>query len=197
MKIELTDITKKYDGRVVIDGFTAVFEAGGAYLLTGPSGIGKTTLLRIMLGLEKADAGEISYFAGNARIHPQFPLHAGVVFQEDRLCEGLSAVDNVAMIFGTPDEESIRAQLSRILPADELDKPVRELSGGMRRRVCIVRACMAQSDLLVMDEPFNGLDDETRDRCIAYIREMRKSRTLVIVSHLTEGLDFCRRLTMD
>ena len=244
-RIELRSVTKSYDGKTVLQEFTAVLEAGGAYLLTGPSGSGKTTLLRILIGLESADEGEVVYRVGKAYDAPDgcateekqhdgktgydpesgcggktvysektihgrkircagetghgtdMPVSAGAVFQEDRLCEEFSATDNVAMIFKKPDIDTIRRELSILLPADELDKPVRELSGGMRRRVCIVRACMKPSELLAMDEPFNGLDASTRDRCISYIRSRQASRTLLIVSHGTQGLEFCRRFRLD
>ena len=87
-----------------------------------------------------------------------------------------------------------REELEQILPADELDKPVRELSGGMRRRVSIVRAVAVPSDLLVMDEPFTGLDPETRQKAIDYILRKKGDKPFVITSHETEGLDFCRRI---
>ncbi len=204
-EIRLHSVTKSYDGKRVLKGITATLEAGGAYLLTGPSGSGKTTLLRIILGLESADEGEIEYGAINGCVGEKShdgktgydgETSASAVFQEDRLCEEFSAVDNVAMIFKKPDLESIRRELSLLLPADELDKPVRELSGGMRRRVCIVRACMKPSELLAMDEPFNGLDAAIRDRCIAYMRSRQASRTLLIVSHSVQGLEFCCRMNI-
>ena len=183
--VSLVKISKSYDKRPVLCGYDAAFESGGAYLLTGPSGSGKTTLIRILLGLETADAGSVLYTP-----KPSF----GAVFQEDRLCEEFSATDNVAMVFRHPDRELIRRELSRILPGDSLDKPVCELSGGMRRRVCIVRACLCPSQFLVMDEPFNGLDAETRRHCIDYIKERQGSRTLLIASHLVDGLEYCHRI---
>ncbi len=185
--VSLVKISKSYDKRPVLRGYDAAFESGGAYLLTGPSGSGKTTLIRILLGLETADAGSVLYTS-----KPSF----GAVFQEDRLCEEFSAADNVAMIFRHPDREMIRRELSRILPGDSLDKPVCELSGGMRRRVCIVRACLRPSQFLVMDEPFNGLDAETRRHCIDYIKERQGSRTLLIASHLVDGLEYCHRIRL-
>lgn len=185
--VSLVKISKSYDKRPVLCGYDAAFESGGAYLLTGPSGSGKTTLIRILLGLETADAGSVLYTP-----KPSF----GAVFQEDRLCEEFSATDNVAMVFRHPDRELIRCELSRILPDYSLDKPVCELSGGMRRRVCIVRACLRPSQFLIMDEPFNGLDAETRRHCIEYIKERQGSRTLLIASHLVDGLEYCHRIRL-
>ena len=185
--VSLVKISKSYDKKPVLRGYDMTFESGGAYLLTGPSGSGKTTLIRILLGLETADAGSVLYTP-----KPSF----GAVFQEDRLCEEFSATDNVAMVFRHPDRELIRCELSRILPDDSLDKPVCELSGGMRRRVCIVRACLRPSQFLIMDEPFNGLDAETRRHCIEYIKERQGSRTLLIASHLVDGLEYCHRIRL-
>lgn len=185
--VSLVKISKSYDKKPVLRGYDVTFESGGAYLLTGPSGSGKTTLIRILLGLETADAGSVLYTP-----KPSF----GAVFQEDRLCEEFSATDNVAMVFRHPDRELIRCELSRILPDDSLDKPVCELSGGMRRRVCIVRACLRPSQFLIMDEPFNGLDAETRRHCIEYIKERQGSRTLLIASHLVDGLEYCHRIRL-
>ena len=82
----------------------------------------------------------------------------------------------------------------QLLPKESLDKPVRELSGGMRRRVCIVRACIIPSDVIIMDEPFAGLDEENRKKALQYINRVRKSTPLVLTSHSAEDLAFCRRI---
>lgn len=85
-------------------------------------------------------------------------------------------------------------ELRELLPEECLNKPVHMLSGGMRRRVSIVRACIVPSDILVMDEPFTGLDAETRDQAIAFIRARQGNKPLVITTHDTEGLSFCREI---
>lgn len=189
LALRLEHISKSYDGKPVLEDLSEEVKAGECCVLTGPSGVGKTTLLRLILGLEAPDSG---------RIVTSRPLRASVVFQEDRLFEGFTAAENCRAVLGKetggPGEEEIRRALSEILPADELDKPVSELSGGMRRRVCLARACLFPSDLLVLDEPFSGLDDETRMRCIRFLRDRRNGRTLLLSSHGTGGLDFCREI---
>lgn len=189
--LRMEKLCKSYDGKPVLKDFTEELREGECCVLTGPSGSGKTTLLRLILGLEEADAGQIR--------SPR-PLKTSVVFQEDRLFESFNAAENCAAVLGKgpdmPGDREIREALSEILPADELDKPVAELSGGMRRRVCLVRACLYPSDLLLLDEPFTGLDDKNRALCIRFLLKHRKGRTMLLSSHGTEGLEFCREISV-
>ncbi len=192
MIIEIDNISKSYGNQKVIENFSLQIESEHSYVITGESGSGKTTLLRILLGLETADEGRISLLGDY-----KYPyLNAGVVFQEDRLLEGFSAVENVAMASRRMAKETAREELEKLLPADQLDKPVRELSGGMKRRVAIVRACSISSDILILDEPFTGLDDGNKEKVIQYIRQKQGNNPLVITSHSLEGLEFCRNISI-
>ena len=190
MTIEGDHICKSYDGRQVLKDVSFHISEDNAYVITGPSGAGKTTLIRILLGLERPDSG-IVHLLGDYK----YPwINAGVVFQEDRLCMDFSAVRNVSMVNRRISDAMAREELMQLLPKESLDKPVRELSGGMRRRVCIVRACIIPSDVIIMDEPFAGLDEENRKKALQYINRVRKSTPLVLTSHSAEDLAFCRRI---
>lgn len=169
--IVVKNIRKAYGEQDVLSGVDAVYEAGGIYYLTSPSGSGKTTLLRIICGLENADEGSVS---GADRY--------SVVFQEDRLCEDYSAVKNVSIVTG--DEEKAKEMLCRLLPEDALSKPCRELSGGMKRRVAVVRAMEAESECVLLDEPFTGMDAVTKDNAEKYIRDRQRGRVLIIATHI-------------
>ncbi len=188
MTIEAEHIYKSYDGKPVLEDFCLDVSSDSSYVITGESGAGKTTFLRILLGLEKPDQGRVRLLGD----YKYSRVNAGVVFQEDRLCEESSAVENVAMVSKKLSERIARQELEKLLPADQLDKPVKELSGGMRRRVCIVRACVVPSDVLVMDEPFAGLDEENRRKCIEYIRSVQGTTPLVLTAHSLDGLGFCK-----
>ena len=172
--LKIQGISKRFGGREVLRNVTAAFPAGSVTCLLGPSGFGKTTLLRIIAGLEKPDEGRID----------GVPARIGFVFQEDRLCEDFSAVSNVRLVTGksVPKEEIIR-HLAEIGLGDSLDKPVREYSGGMKRRVAIVRAVCYPADLLILDEPFKGLDEKLRLEVIGYIRKHTAGKTVICVTH--------------
>ncbi|MBE6003495.1 MAG: ABC transporter ATP-binding protein [Lachnospiraceae bacterium] len=199
MQINFKGITKIYEGKPVLDRVDLHIDTASDsrdVLLRGPSGIGKTTLLRIIAGLEKPDSGSVEISMGEAA-HGGKGLRVGMVFQEDRLLEQLSSVDNVSLVDPSVSRERARRALSEILEPEALEKPVRELSGGMKRRVAIVRAVLPPSDILVMDEPFTGLDPKTRKRVIDYIMKNKGRRPLILASHEPEGLPEMRELTLE
>lgn len=172
MKIQ--HLCKSFDGKVVLDHVSLTLESGGTACLMAPSGRGKTTLLRCIAGLEAPDSGQIT----------DLPERIAYVFQEDRLCDGFSAVDNIRLVTGKAlGEGEIRRHLEELGLAGSLDQPVRELSGGMRRRVVISRAVCFGADLLLLDEPFKGLDDEARQQTADYILRHRGAAAILCVTH--------------
>ncbi len=192
MTIEVKDVSKSFNGQKVLDNFNLNIESEHSYILTGPSGCGKTTLLRLILGLDEPDSGSVGLLGDY-----KYPyINSGVVFQEDRLCEDYDAVTNVTMVSKKVFRQTVIEELKKLLPEEALFRPVRELSGGQRRRVAIVRACAIPSDVLIMDEPFTGLDDESRNAAIAYIREKQGTGPLVITTHDTKGLEFGRLIDL-
>lgn len=172
-KLQLIKLEKSYGGQKVLEGVDRTFEPGGWYFLTQPSGSGKTTLLRLIAGLEMPDGGRME---GRGTV--------SMVFQEQRLCEEYSAVRNIEMVLG--NRQRARESLERLLPPDCLDKPCGQLSGGMKRRVAIVRAMEAESDLVLLDEPFSGLDKENRRLVTDYIREKSGGRIVITATHQLE-----------
>ena len=178
MKIILENISKSYDGRKVLDDLSYTFEPGKPVVIGGESGIGKTTLLRIIEGLETPDSGNV-IFEGSSREKCRF----APVFQETRLIESLNAVGNVKLIDRSLSAEHIEKELSALIPAEELHKKVRDLSGGTARRVEIVRAILAPSDVLIMDEPLTGLDDDNAAKVTDYILNNIGERIFIASSH--------------
>ena len=172
--IILSHICKSYGENRVLEDLSAVFPAGDVSIIRGPSGAGKTTLLRLIMGLEKPDSGTM---AG-------VPERISAVFQEDRLCEQMTVLQNVlAGSTARAGRHQAEGHLREAGLGGSLLLPVSACSGGMKRRAAIVRAILAESDLVVLDEPFAGLDPETRDRTERYIERHAAGRTILLVSH--------------
>lgn len=172
--IVLTGVSKSFDGREILKNVSMRFEAGQTVCIRGRSGIGKTTLLRIIAGLMAPDSGTVSVV----------PERIGFVFQEDRLCEDFSALSNIRLVTGRalPKEDILR-HLEELELAESALQPVRDFSGGMKRRVALARAVCADPDLLILDEPFKGLDPELRMKVIAYIKRHVEGKTVLCVTH--------------
>lgn len=188
MTIELKHITKTYDGLPVLKDVSMVFRDGGCYCLMSPSGSGKTTLLRILMGLEAPDAGTIRALSpANTDGPPAYTVSS--VFQEDRLCESFSPIENISMCAGRSIKPSrVKWELARLLPEECLTRPVATLSGGMKRRVAVMRALLTPSDLLIMDEPFTGMDETLKHSVISYIKEKQDKRLLIMSTHQEEDV---------
>lgn len=189
--IRICNLSKAYGEQQVLSDLTCTIKNGGRYCLMAPSGSGKTTLLRLMNRIELPDAGTIE----------GLPEYIGVVFQEDRLCEDYDVISNIMLTMKRENREkengcknviiaeSVRKEALNILPEECLTKKVSELSGGMRRRCAILRALLSDAELLIMDEPFTGLDDENREKTAVYILNKLNGRTLIVSTHREEDIE--------
>ena len=183
--IVLEHVSKSFGRQSVLTDFSYRFESRGLYRLIGKSGIGKTTLLRIIAGLEKPDGGTV-HVSGDL----------SYLFQDRRLFDSLTALENVALVAskGMPKSEK-RTRASDLLcalgieQADQM-KRIPELSGGMQQRVAIARALFFPAPILLLDEPTKELDAENR----AILREMislqARDRLVIISGHETDDGDY-------
>lgn len=174
--LELKGVSKAYDEKKALDGFDVILPDFGTVAILGQSGCGKTTLLRLIAGLEKPDSGKI-ILPHKAKI--------SMVFQEDRLLDALDVRGNVLAVLGRGDESRRLADecLDRCGLLSVADEPVSSLSGGMKRRVAIARAIAFNGDILLLDEPFKGLDDETKRQVCDFVFENDDSRLTIFITH--------------
>ena len=178
MELQVEHLCKRYGENAVLDDISFTARVGVTRLL-GPSGICKTTLLRVLLGLETPDSGTVN--------GDKFRWTA--VFQENRLLEGLDAEENLRFVLGANyNAASAQALLEELGLGDVGKKKVRDYSGGMQRRLALARALLAPSDALALDEPFTGLDADNRaaaQRCVA---RAAREKIVLLVSHEDDAL---------
>ena len=179
MNIELNNVTKKYNNNVIFESLSFTFKENEITCIMGASGVGKTTLVRMIAGLTNYDGNitnvdKISY-----------------IFQEDRLIPNLTVYQNLEYVIkGIYKEKETRNEIiNNILDKIELKEYASyypsELSGGMAQRVSIARAFIYPSDVLIMDEPFKQMDKELKDKIISEFLSLLKEnkRTVIYITH--------------
>lgn len=169
----IKEITKSYGKQKVLENISFNLNESERICIYGKSGIGKTTLLRIIAGLEKADSGKIT-FVGKV----------SMVFQEDHLLENTDVYTNLYCVLGSRfDKAEVDMHLKEVGLEGAGNKIVSELSGGMKRRVAIVRCMMKSSEIILLDEPFKGLDTILKDNIIRYVVKYLNGRAVIMVTH--------------
>ena len=174
--IAVSSVTVRYGEHAVLSDFSLALPPGSVTAVLGPNGSGKTTLGRVVLGLTAPSAGTVLGVCG---------LRRAAVFQDNRLVEHLTAVGNVRLVLPrSVPRSSIAAALREVgLDSATLAKPVRALSGGQRRRVAVVRGLLPEAELVVLDEPFTGLDADARVLTLDWARARLAGRTAVLITH--------------
>lgn len=171
--IKIEKLSFAYGGNKIFDSFDLKIENGGRVCLFGESGIGKTTLLRIIMGLEKSFDGTVD--TESARI--------SAVFQEDRLLPFKTVAENITLF---ADEATAIECLGALGVGSAAGLYPSELSGGMARRVAIARALAVEAEVYILDEPFSGLDSENLLRAAEFINKKTEGKILIAVSHSRE-----------
>ena len=169
---KISGLTAGYEGFLPVRGLNARLPKRGVAAVSGRSGAGKSTLIRVLAGLLSPVSGDID--------QGFMALKKAVVFQEDRLLPWETAAQNAAI---ASTREIAAKLLTELGLGAELDKYPKELSGGMKRRVSIARALAAKADVYIMDEPFKGLDPETRSAVFGVIRRRTEDALLIMVTH--------------
>lgn len=169
--VSLKNVTLSFGDKLILDSFSAELPMGGICCFSGPSGCGKTTLFRLISGLIKPQSGEIS----------SDYKKLSFMFQEDRLLPWLSALKNVEAVLPSGNRDKAGLLLQEFGLGGELHARPSELSGGMRRRVALARALAYGGNLLLLDEPFKGLEPALIRRLSAFIQ--KECGTVYVITH--------------
>ncbi|ABX44187.1 ATP-binding cassette domain-containing protein [Lachnoclostridium phytofermentans] len=174
-EIIFKNVSLNFGEKQVLKDLNLTIKPGEVIGIMGASGIGKTTFVKVLLGLLKPSAGNVTGLEN---------IKFSAVFQEDRLCEGSDAITNVKMVLPSDiGTEQVEKEFSKVFLSDYKGKPISKLSGGMKRRVAIVRAVMAQSDVIILDEPLKGLDESLKEQVLSYLKDSLSERTVILVTH--------------
>ncbi len=185
MLFEIKDLSKSFKDKIIFTSFSCKFKDKGTLAIVGDSGIGKTTLLRIIAGLDTDYSGEL--------IFPE-KCKVSFAFQEHRLFPTVSALDNLVLVsFGKKTKEAVVAS-SKMLKAlgfaeDDMKLRPSELSGGMKQRVSLARAFLRDSEILLLDEPTKELDSDNISLVIEEIKRQSVKRLVIIVTHRKEDIE--------
>jgi ABC-type nitrate/sulfonate/bicarbonate transport system ATPase subunit len=188
LKVALTQKRYAGAGADVLTGLQFELETGDFVAIVGPSGAGKTTLLKIIAGLDARYEGQVELTPG---------CRIGFVFQEPRLLPWLTVADNLRLVKPDLDETALREALHRVGLAANADSFPLRLSGGMQRRVSLLRAFLIKPELLLLDEPFISLDAPTAESLYQLLLELRRDvhpTTLLVTHELREALALADRI---
>ena len=173
--MRITDLAKSFGEKKVFSSLNLEIPEHELTVFMGPSGSGKTTFFRIILGLETPDSGMV-----------ELEGRVGALFQEDRLIKNLSVIKNLMLV--TDDRARAAEALSAVGLLGDARTKACDLSGGMARRVALVRALLAPFDTLVVDEPFGGLDLESKKLAANLLLSMAAGRTVLLITHDVDDL---------
>ena len=181
MPLVINHLHKAYDQKIIFDDFSYAFEKTGIYVLAGDSGKGKTTLLRMIAGLDRDYTGEI---------HAEKTAYA---FQEYRLFPVLNALENITKIlWDKPTDIEIQTAKSLLCSLGFTENDMllypQALSGGMKQRVSLCRALLSKKSILLLDEPFKELDSSLRERLRKILAEESKHRLVIVTVHTPDVL---------
>lgn len=192
MTIILENISKSFNGQKVLNNLNVEIEDGRCYAFVGPKGCGKTTALKIFMGLEKPDEGKVARMGDY-----KYPtLQTSYVSQEGQLNLKKSAIWNVKKAHRFASKGRAVEELSRFLPADKMECPVGELEAVEQKLVELVKALFLPSDFIVIDNLFEGMTDDLQKKVLDYLLEIKGSRPLLIAQESEDGLDFAKKIRL-
>jgi heme exporter protein A len=186
--VDVRALTKSFGRRLAVAGVDLTLGAGDCLALFGPNGAGKTTLLRLIAGLLKPTSGTVRVQGVDVRRDTQGRARVGLISHQSMLYAPLTALENVeftASLYGLTDpRQAARTALETMNVLDRAHVPVRTLSRGLQQRVSVARAMVHEPTLVLLDEPYSGLDDAGAQALTSLLQTLKaRGGTLIVVTH--------------
>lgn len=193
MKIEVIDVTKKFKNEIIIDSVSLNFESGKIYGLVGKNGCGKSVFLKMLCALYYPTEGKILIDGIDYVEKKSFPPKFGVLIEEPSFISEMSGFDNLkllAKIQNNIDDNKIKETLKLVNLEPEDKKKVGKYSLGMKQKLGIAQALMEEPDIILLDEPFNSVDEDTTEKLKKYLADLKKQgKLIIIVTHIKDDLE--------
>lgn len=193
MEIIAKNITKEFKKEKVLDSVNLTFESGKIYSLIGRNGSGKTVFLKILCGLYYPTDGTITFDGIDYSVNGEFPKNVGALIEHPSFIDNLTGFENLKLLAEIQNKisgEKIIDTLKLVNLYEEKDKTYSKYSLGMKQKLGIAQAIMEDNDVIILDEPFNGLEEETADKLRKLLVELKEQGKIIILStHIKEDID--------
>ena len=192
MKLEVLHITKKFKGNKVLNDVNMTLVSGNIYGFSGRNGSGKSVLLKIIAGLYLADSGDIILDNKKYNFKKEFLPSLGALIEEPKFFPNMTGFENLKMLASIKNkikETDILKYLDIVNLTLEKDKKFSKYSLGMKQKLGIASALMEDDDILILDEPFNGLEEQTVLKLKKYLKSIKDNKIIILSTHIKEDLE--------
>lgn len=192
MKLEIKNVEKKFNSNYVLNDINLTMENGKIYGFVGRNGSGKTVLLKLICGFYKPTDGEILLDGYNYIKNNEYPKNTGALIENPSFLPYLSGYDNLKLLADINKKikkEDIDNILKLVNLYDDRNKIVFKYSLGMKQKLGIAQAIMENQDLIILDEPFNGVEKESASKIRDYLKTIKENKIIIISTHVSEDLD--------
>ena len=190
--IKIKNLTKIYDENKILDGISITFEEGKIYGIVGKNGSGKSVLLKTICGFIRPDKGEILFDNINIIKKQTFPPETGAMFENSGFIPNISGFENLkllASINNIISEEEILKSVDIVNLKEDINKKYYKYSLGMRKKLGICQAIMENQKYIILDEPFNGIDDESLKKIKIQLNKIKENKIIIISTHIKEDIE--------
>ena len=190
--IKIKNLTKIYDENKILDGISITFEEGKIYGIVGKNGRGKSVLLKTICGFIRPDKGEILFDNINIDKKQIFPPETGAMFENSGFIPNISGLENLkllASINNIISEEEILKSVDIVNLKEDINKKYYKYSLGMRKKLGICQAIMENQKYIILDEPFNGIDDESLKKIKIQLNKIKENKIIIISTHIKEDIE--------